>query len=182
MQFKYIVAAIATSAVSGTFASPAPNDVEEMRALVARADMKAYEEAVTLGEQTKAVTQQLFDKYGHALNEAYETNFKKNSNAKIPTEQEMLEMKQKIDDLKKNGNQNTKRDPLDIGLGLGVGIGIGGGGIGLGVGIGAQIGWNYPNGVQCNYPFLNYPHIYDYNIANYYTCNGLYTGCSYGYC
>ena len=109
-----------------------------MRALVARADMKAYEEAVTLGEQAKAVTQQLFDKYGHALNEAYETNFKQNQNAKIPTEQEMLEMKQKIDDLKKNGNQNTKRDPLDIGLGLGVGIGIGGGGIGLGVGIGAN--------------------------------------------
>ncbi|KXT01976.1 hypothetical protein AC578_6577 [Pseudocercospora eumusae] len=55
---------------------------------------------------------------------------------------EMLEMKQKIEDMKKHGKRRNKRDSVDICLGFGVGVGIGGGGIGLGLGvdIGAQIG------------------------------------------
>ncbi|EME41546.1 hypothetical protein DOTSEDRAFT_26701 [Dothistroma septosporum NZE10] len=161
MQMKYIVATIAsmavTSAIAGPVAEPAANEVSQELSphLLRRA------EPAELGAQGVEANKRLQKLYSQKLLNAYKKNWAAYPEKKRPTVQEILALKDKSKQSPaKNLQIKDKRDPWSQSWGTS-----------------SYNGWDYRNGCQLYYPFSTHGWMFDWNLHNYYTCYGAYPNC-----
>ncbi|KAK4619865.1 hypothetical protein CLAFUW4_11519 [Fulvia fulva] len=151
MQIKYIVATIASlavsSAIAGPVAEPAGNEVAQPAALEARA------------EPASENVKDLHSRYGAKLHDAYQRNYAGGKGTPIPTLQDLLKLKQMA--------ETTPADALDKR-----------GAYSYRYWWRSQ---GFRNGCQLFFPYSIYAHHFGYRLDNYYRCFNVFQDCDDDY-
>ncbi|KAF7187099.1 hypothetical protein HII31_11576 [Pseudocercospora fuligena] len=165
MQIKYIVATIASLAISNVIASPIAMPAPEAENELTR--RAAMTQLAKEAEDSVHVMQELSNKFSARLQEEADKNYKQ-TNAKIPTIEEIQELKRKMEEKKNTGTgkRDANAEPQWWGYNA--------------AWYGQNWNWNYQLGWQTYYPFWSNSWLYGNNIWNYYT--GFGTACGWGWC